>query len=92
MWRGAGGPKARGSGFAYEPRVNGRRVPKHHMRKRRDRAEWVGSVPPGRKQARWASGEGHRAGEAVQLLEARGMQSQRYRECDPRTAFRVREA
>ena len=40
VWRDDGGTKACGSGFAYEPRVKGRRVPKHHMRKRRGRAEW----------------------------------------------------
>ena len=45
VWRDDGGTKACGSGFAYEPRVKGRRVPKHHMRKRRGRAEWrLGAV------------------------------------------------
>ena len=37
--RNDGGAKARGSGFAYEPRVKGQGVPKHHMRKRRGRAD-----------------------------------------------------
>ena len=32
-------------------------------------------MPPGREQARWRDGEGHRAGEAVQPLEAGGTQA-----------------
>ena len=34
-----------------------------------------GSVPPGREQARRRDGKGHRADEAVQLLEAGGRQA-----------------
>ncbi len=41
VWRDDGGAKACGSGSAYEPRVKVRRVAKHHMRKRRGRAEWA---------------------------------------------------
>ena len=33
--------KPAGGGIAYEPRRQGRRVAKHHMRKRRGRAEWA---------------------------------------------------
>ena len=65
------------------PRLQGREegVQRHHMQKRRSRADRSlvgGSVPSGREQACGAS-ERSTAGEAVQLLKAGGTQNLRSR-------------
>ena len=70
-----GGAKARGSGFAYEPRVKGQGVPKHHMRKRRGRADrWEARCCQGVNRPDSASERGTVV-EAVQLLGAGGTQA-----------------
>ena len=86
VWRDDGGAKARGSGFAYDPRLKGQRVSRS-ITCVSEGAGLAGLAARCRQGVNRLGGTSERgtAGEAVQLLGAGATQSRRYREGPLRT-------